>query len=358
MNYINKFLFFVFLFTIGLIACEEDEDMSKYLDKWVAPNIQITSDVTIGAYYYPRFDSASWTTGSFNVPELGLYNSEEVSVIEQHAQWSKQAGIDVWLYSWGGTESISDTVLQQIFPQVSSINDIQLAIVFEQGAVKEGGGVDLSVEAELQKMIEEFVYLKSTFDQSNYFKVDGKPVVVIRSGNGYWPRPDLLIDSDPDLRPAKIVELRNEVKAQTGYDLYLIGDVVDWIPPDRYAEYVSSFDAITPYNMHTNSKQLNTRFNEAVDLSFEHWNEFAYTFVPNAIPSYNDTIQETRSNDVLPRSESFFREQCNISKKYLNPSLNLVFITSFNQWHEDTQVEPSPAYDNTFLDIINQEFKL
>jgi len=362
MKNIFKLLFLIILCSVVFAACEKEEGLHELLELWVPPSIQQTSDITVGAYYYPVFSDTNWMIGQFHEPDIGLYNSEEVSVVEQHIDYSKQAGVDVWLYSWGGMESRGDTILQEVLPMANGINDVQISIVFEHGAVTETGPIDLSLETDKLKMIEAFVYLKPVFERSNYFKIDGKPVVVIRSGTGYQPQPDQLIAGDPDLRPAAFDEVRNEVNLQSGMDLYLIGDVVDWYPPERFPEYLATFDAITPYNMHTNSKQVNTRFNESVDLSYEHWTEYTdangHLFIPNAIPGYNDTIQETRNNDVLPRGEQFFREQCNISKKYLNPGLNLVFVTSFNQWHEDTQIEPSPTYGNIYLDILKGEFKL
>ena len=62
-----------------------------------------------GSYYYPWYTINRWkydrnVTG---MPYLGPYGNSDISVINQHIDWAKQAGIDYFIYSWLGTNKKS-----------------------------------------------------------------------------------------------------------------------------------------------------------------------------------------------------------------------------------------------------------
>jgi len=61
-------------------------------------------------------------------------------------------------------------------------------------------------------------------------------------------------------------------------------------------------------------------------------------FVPFALPGFNrnDDPEETVKRDL-----SKWSARLRIAKKYLDPELKLMILTSFNEWFENTYVEPS-----------------
>jgi glycoprotein endo-alpha-1,2-mannosidase len=72
-------------------------------------------------------------------------------------------------------------------------------------------------------------------------------------------------------------------------------------------------------------------------------------FVPQIIPGYNDRGVRRRENHyAIPREwsegageASLFAKQFDLTAmRFLDPRLNMILITSFNEWNEDTAIEP------------------
>jgi len=63
----------------------------------------------IGSYYYPWYTIQRWKydRNVTSMPYLGPYDNSNLSVINQHIDWAKQAGIDYFIYSWLGTNKKS-----------------------------------------------------------------------------------------------------------------------------------------------------------------------------------------------------------------------------------------------------------
>ena len=216
--------------------------------------------------------------------------------------------------------------------------------------------MNLTDSASVQRIIADFKSMQVVFDRPNYLKIDGKPLVVLQGVYGYQPVP--ATGETTDERVAAMEALRAMLKDSTGSDYYFVANYVGFSPPDRYADYVQTFDALTS-NMFTDQKALSNSLNENIDLSWEHWKSYleswSVSFVPAIFPGRNDTIRPTSHADVLPRSEQFFTDQCKLAKYYLDEDLRIIIIDSFNDWNYGTQVEPADNYGNAYLDVVKKE---
>ena len=88
-----------------------------------------SSPVPILAYYYIWFDSTSWLRAKTDYPELGSYSSDDRTVMRQHIQWAKAAGIDGFIVSWKSTD-----VLNRRLKQLSDLaeeENFKLAIIYQ-----------------------------------------------------------------------------------------------------------------------------------------------------------------------------------------------------------------------------------
>ena len=47
----------------------------------------------------------------------------------------------------------------------------------------------------------------------------------------------------------------------------------------------------------------------------------------------------------------FYKKFIELAKKYLDSSLPLVFITSFNEWHEGSEIDTSLEYADLYVKI-------
>ncbi len=211
------------------------------------------------------------------------------------------------------------------------------------------------------------------FNHKSYLKINGKPVVFLyltRIFGGNYSK--------------AISALKKEMAAK-GYDLFLIADEVFWkvnsnslfgnkvystTKPEL--KRIKLFDAITAYNMYETDNlnhkgyAQNSSYLNDVSRIYKQYKEIADTngiyFVPNIIPGYNDRgTRPKEEHYVIPRkfSEqteegSFFEKCIEISGiPFMDEKLKMLMITSWNEWNEDTSIEPLEKTPPTNKDNSN-----
>jgi hypothetical protein len=112
------------------------------------------------------------------VPILGTYDETLQSITDTHLTWMKRFGIDViaidWFMEWDGTvlQPLLDHVLRNYF--ASTVDKPKLCIQFANSTNKAG----------LTRNTWPSVYnnwIQNIFNDPNYYKIDGKPVVILNS---------------------------------------------------------------------------------------------------------------------------------------------------------------------------------
>jgi hypothetical protein len=80
--------------------------------------------------------------------------------------------------------------------------------------------------------------------------------------------------------------------------------------------------------------------------------EVGVSFIPTIMPGYNDTAVRPEANHpVIPRTTEGFKKLCEASFSFAKENNNMLLITSWNEWHEHTQVEPDKN-DYEYLKVI------
>lgn len=303
-----------------------------------------TSPFTVGVYYYP------WYLDDFHggrylrphlvppqMPTLGEYNDRSPEVIAQHLAWSRQANISLWAASWWGPDSREDlTLRQQVLPH-PEIGDMKIAILYEtQGRTR---GFE-----DFDNLTTDVAHLSTHyFDHPNYLRIDGKPVIVI-----YLTR----VLSVRDRLSSSLETMRGAAR-EAGYELYIIGDHVFGQPPVSSGD-IGLLDGITNYDVYGSMGARGYAGQEAVDAYYaaqSGWQELARAegtaFIPAVTPGFNDKGvrdgHEPVSRRLGPKDEfgSLFRAMLQQTRNYVEPATgNMFLITSWNEWHEDTQIEP------------------
>jgi hypothetical protein len=308
-------------------------------------------DLHIAAYYYPWYDKQHWQEGYIRsqmnppqLPLLGEYRSKDREVIRQHQAWSETYGIDSWICSWWGKGKKTDRILKKsILPELEG-SPTKVALFYESAGIlgMKNGRIRIDREA-IRQLEEDVEYLAvHYFDHPNYLKVAGRPVLFLYLTRAFYGELDTAFRT-----------IRSTAQAY-GFDLYLVGDEVFWQLPNRNT--ISLLDGITPYNMHGpwqfNGYPEQTGFFREVDRKYQLYQYTARknntSFIPNAFPGFNDKGVRPEANHYLipPQSHpdsnqvSTFRTYLDIAKKYVDPDIKMLTITSFNEWHEDTQIEP------------------
>ncbi len=298
-------------------------------------NMARLDSVLIGAHYYPWYGiGRHWDEGYTGKPLLGEYDSRNPVVISKHIDWATGHGIDFFIVSWWGPGSYEDLTLKNHMLENPLAKSMRFAVLYEiTGRI---GGLSLN---EAEKVIEEdFSYLNRTYSRDpRYLRINGKPVVEI-----YLAR----------TLPRSALKAIHECGRRYGF--YLLGDLVYWQSPSETSQVVRYFDGVTSYNMHTSVPGILNNFEKRLREKYSEWYTFLRTkrvdFIPSAIPGFDD--RAVRSGNIpLPRSIDRFKEQLRIALSYSWPH-KIVIITSFNEWHEYTSIEPSEEYGMKYLEAV------
>jgi hypothetical protein len=351
------------------------------------------SAVRIGAYYFPFYDGpgpdGNWDNGTLRsklsapqMPRLGAYRSRDETVIKQHLAWAEETGISFFALSWWGQNTLTDGVTRDYFAPylVKTQSGFKFCILYMSPYLLRFTNFEIPLNLEAKnKLLAHFLYLAETyFAHPNYLKIDNRPVVFLYLSRCF--RGDV---------KETFNHLRTILKNKTTWDIYLVGDEIFWTEPEK--EHVAAFDAITTYHMHGPARYhgypLQTGFFKDLEEVFSKYQTVAQNqkvgFIPNVMPGFNDRgARAEKGHPILPREigltteklGSFYRQNFSIAQKHLDPQLRIIMITSWNEWHEDTQIEPSSltyapvnqptdltggydyyGYDDLYLKITKEE---
>jgi hypothetical protein len=303
----------------------------------------------VGTHYYPWYEMhgghEDWTDRTVSNPTLGEYSSDTKSVIDQHLAWSLEHGIQWWSVSWWGEDSGTDRALRGPIMDADRFSDIEFSILYETPGRLEEFDYDMSSSGARARLTEDLEYLDSKyFSRDNYIHIDGKPVVFFYVAGGL----------EGDISGAFEAAAEN-IEA----DPYVLADLSLDSPPT--APVMDVADGITSYNPYSPREDIEEVFHNNYEESNKILNlgsEVAgVDMMPVVIPGFNDTglpshIRE--DNPVLSASPSRFERVCDQVNPHLADS-QAVLVTSFNEWYEDTQVEPGNDHGGAYLDIVSSK---
>jgi hypothetical protein len=320
-----------------------------------------SSSVLVGAYYYPWYyndfhhcEKSSHLRAQLSPkqePVLGQYNDRDTSTIRQHLQWCLQYNIHLWVTSWWGPGKREDVTTSAIFEYLESCQPahFQLAIFYEsKGRIKErpkkSGNYDTSsVKQDLHYIAETY------FGRPNYLRIDGKPVLFI-----YLTR---TLAKQGILQ--YVVALMREGAQQAGYnDVYIVGDhAFGKAPKDQCVPALDVLQAVTNYDVFGSMKRPFYAGNESVNAfrqQQEEWKDVANNqgcgFIPSVTPGFNNLVNKnlieisygpmSRRLTEKDKEGSLFGALLQNAMTLVDPNVNILMITSFNEYHEDSQIEP------------------
>jgi hypothetical protein len=335
-------------------------------------------DVLVGVYYYPwyhndDFNGKKYLRGKLDPPQypaLGEYNLREPGPIGQHLAWTRGANINLWVTSWWGPFSSTDENVKDYILPHPDFAGTKIALFYETA-----GRVPDFVNT--GNVYNDIVYMSNTyFDNPNYLKINGKPVIYV-----YLTR---VLEEKGTL--AQIVDLMRSAASDNGHDIYIVGDHAFYKPPtsDAYAPF-QLLDAVTNYDMYGCMESPRFAELEGVAEYREHqsgWREKAKgqncDFIPAISPGYNEEAVRSNTASAMSRRISENAPVGSLFQAVLSDAFDLVdeatgkilMINSWNEWHEDTQIEPTvsggttsvpseltqglryKAYGELFLDIV------
>jgi len=350
----KKIIIYLFLITIAA-SCKKAEselpDASKY--KYAIPEVKLTSNASVGAYYF-NYASSDWAKVHSDVSLLGKpYNAvTDATIFPKQLTWADEAGVDYLIFKWNA--SATDNSLLNAFATHRTTQNVKMVIGFNTAHLSATNASPLT-GTKLQTMINEFKSLVTQhIAKPYYYKLGDRPVILITPLN-------LSSSALTSINHKAVMETLRKEFALLGLNPFFIGELsTGWTAPVNFdATALTSMDAIVLSNWNTADFDRWWAFSSFVDLSWKNWKSFLdksdVEFVPCIFPEYNEPSSATQR--VFERTEGNYVEYTNVAKLNMGKN-NMVIINSWNDFAKGTALEPSTAVNKKFMEITKREFKV
>jgi hypothetical protein len=277
-----------------------------------------SSPLPLFAYYYQWFEVRSWNRAKIDYPALGRYSSDDRQVMTQHIREAKAAGVTGFIVSWKDTPT--DTRRLHSLADVAAREHFSLAMIYQ--------GLDFNRKPlPVAKVATDFKMFVAQFAQDPvFYRMGGKPLT-IWSGTWAFSHNDVA-SVTRGVRPAVLV-LSTE-KSVSGYQR--ISDVTDG---DAY--YWSS---VNPRTNRTYAAKLRD-MSSAVHADGKYW-------IAPVAPGFDARL--VGGTKTVPRGDgATLRTEYNTALKSSPDALGLI---SWNEFSENTYVEPSARFGRRYLDVL------
>ncbi|HEX5417459.1 MAG TPA: endo-1,3-alpha-glucanase family glycosylhydrolase [Chloroflexota bacterium] len=267
------------------------------------------------AMYYAWYDGNSWGPGRMSDYPPAPYQSADRSTIERQVTQAQGAGIDGFELDWYGPNNPTDSNLATLL------------------SVAQGHGFKATIDFDLTSPFihnpgdtTNFLnYAKRYFANPAWLKLNGKPVVVFYHTRAYS------------------VATWSAIRAQVdpGHSAVWIGEGDDF-------SYLNVFDGIHPYSIAWSGNpagQLQSYASRARSYPGKLW-------MATVMPGYDDTHLGRAGAFAVNRQGGAY--YASVWQGAIASRPDLISITSWNEWPEGTQIEPSKSYGNLYLQLTQQ----
>jgi glycoprotein endo-alpha-1,2-mannosidase len=278
--------------------------------------------------HWGRIDEAKKDIeASTHYPALGAYDSHDPNVLDQHCQWAKYAGIDAFIASWWGHNSFSDRAMPRILDSCKR-HGLHACIYYET----------VPKPQTPQTAAEDIIKVLNKYGQhSAHLRINGKPVVFV------YGRALQQLGLTAWLEAIKIInrDYKGGVTA--------IGDQFSY-------GAARVFDGLHTYNTAGSLRGMAPgAVRQWAGDKYPAWVQIAdkagKISAITVIPGYDDTKIRKPGLAVERYDGELYRVQWEQAIK-ANP--HWVLITSFNEWHEGSEIEPSTEYGQKYLELTSQ----
>ncbi|MBN1487839.1 MAG: glycoside hydrolase family 99-like domain-containing protein, partial [Anaerolineae bacterium] len=275
------------------------------------------------AFYYAWFDLNTWANSLPYQPEQP-YMSADPSIIAQHIEQARQAGIDALVLDWYGSQIENNQTEPNFRLLLEQANNAGLKACLTMDLA----GPFLTNTDAIQSSL--VVLRDQHATHPAYLKVDGKAVVF------FWRQEQYSV--------AAWQALRNQVDPDRN---------MLWIAEGSNLDYLDAFDGLYLYSVawSDNPASILVRWGNEV----RNWNTQNDTFrywVATTMPGYDDTA--TGRSDSYSRARSDGAYYRSTWDGVMRSRADWVVITSFNEWMEGSQIEPATSYGDFYLNLTSE----
>jgi len=265
--------------------------------------------------------------GATNYPARDVYDSNDPAVLDAHIADAEAAGIDAFIASWWGVGDFTDQAFAALLDRIEARGSTVRACPYYENVPGE------SAENALADLL--FI-LDQYGTREAFFRVDGRPVLFIygramgqlSSGDWNW-----------------IIE-----QVRLTHDAFFSADA-----SVHSASAPGAFEAVHFYNpcgLIDQGQDMEALYSSFVFQARLKGNYSAIT----VIPGYDDSNIGRPNPIIVPRHDGLLYE--NLWSWAIQAGPHWVLITSYNEWHEGSEIEASLEYGGDYVDATRPQSDL
>ncbi len=297
------------------------ENASDFLERDSYPwqHLDANDPIPTMAYYYIWFDTKSWNRAKVDYPLLGRYSSDDREVMQQHIKWAKEVGIDGFIVSWKSTYTLDRRL--ELLMEIAAQENFKLWIIYQ--------GLDFDRNPlPVDRIVNDLSFFLKRYAEHSVFNMYDLPVV-IWSGTWMFSPQDIQHVTDTYKDWFYLLATERNLEDYQKVAPFFDGNAYYWasVNPDTFPNYQE-------------------KLNEMGKAIHEHGG----LWVAPAAPGFDarlvggSSIVERKGHQTLLRQMD----------AALASSADVIGIISWNEFSENTHIEPSQSYGSTALDALGE----
>jgi Glycosyl hydrolase family 99 len=273
--------------------------------------------IPVLAYYYIWYTPTSWQRAKRDLPLLGPYSSDQAGVMRQHVRWAKRAGIDGFIVSWKSTPTLDRRLAHLV--RIADAEHFKLAVIYE--------GLDFELRPlPAGRVASDLKVLADRYARDPAFQLFGPKPTVIWSGTWKFPTGTIAAVTRQVRSRLQVLASEKNLPDYRRLAAHVDGDAYYW----------SSVDLTTP------------GYPGKLDVMGTAVHAHHGVWIAPAAPGFDGRL--TGGSRVVPR-----RNGATLRGEFagaLRSSPDAVGLISWNEFSENSQIEPSRAYGSRYLHVV------
>lgn len=329
--------------------------------KYVPEPKPVRGEFEVGMYYFPGWATAQQWSVLDDYPErrpvLGYYREGDPEVADWHIKWMVEHGITFIVYDWywlAGSRHYEHAIHNGLF-NAKYRDRIKFCLLWANHNPPKTSSLE-----DMEKVTK--FWLDNYFLLPQYFKIDGKPVVVIFSTAR-------LTEDMGSEGVRRAFERSRELARERGLPgVYFIACTYPSGPEHMRRLQDEGYDALTGYNYPGagDKGQLRAPYSDMVEGYQEFWNAIAdaatLPYIPVTEPGWDSrpwhgTNARVRTGKTPALFEKMLRNaRAFVEKRTPDAHPKIVLVEAWNEFGEGDYTEPHQEWGFAHVDAIRRVF--